>query len=171
MPTAAGPGWNGAVVGCRCRVSGTAAGTGVVLVGLGLVGLGAWARREVRAGLVRERITAPGGVSVTDAGSARALAETIREQTLESAGGKTYAEVGEYLAEDGSSTSDPTKALTDETTGTPVKNPDIELWIRATTLQSALMQAYLAFRISDLMLAVGGALALSGAGIVAGARR
>jgi hypothetical protein len=108
---------------------------------------------------------------VTDASSARALAEVIREQTLESTGGRTYAEVGEYVAEDGSSTSDVTKALTDEATGAPVESPDVELWIRSTTLQSALMQAYLAFRISDLMLAVGGALMLSGAGIVASARR
>lgn len=171
MSGAADPGWNGVVVGCRCRASETAAGAGVVVAGLGLLGLGAWARREVRAGLARERITDPGGRSVTDASSARALAETIRAQTLESAGGKTYAEVGEYLAEDGSSTSDPTQARTDDVTGAPVKNPEVELWIRATTLQSALMQAYLAFRISDLMLAVGGALTLSGAGIVAGARR
>lgn len=143
----------------------------MVLAGLGLVGLGVWARREVRQGLSRERISAPGGGTVTDAASARALAETIREQTLESTGGKTYAEIGEYLAEDGSSTSDVSKALTDEATGTPVKNPDVELWIRSTTLQSALMQAYLAFRISDLMLAVGGALTLAGAGIAAVARR
>jgi hypothetical protein len=143
----------------------------VVLAGLGLVGLGVWARKEVRAGLVRERITAPGGGSVTDASSARSLAEVIREQTIEATGGKTYAEVGEYLAEDGSSTSDVTKALTDEATGKPAVNPDVELWIRSTTLQSALMQAYLAFRIADLMLAVGGALTLAGAGIVASARR
>lgn len=139
-------------------------------MGLGLVGLGVWARREVHGGLSRERISGPGG-SVTDASSARALAEMIREQTLEATGGKTYAEIGEYLSEDGSSTSDVTKALTDEGTGTPVKNPDVELWMRSTTLQSALMQAYMAFRISDLMLAVGGALALSGVGIVASARR
>lgn len=108
---------------------------------------------------------------MTDASSARALAEVIREQTLETTGGRTYAEVGEYLAEDGSSTSDVTKALRDEATGAPLKSPDVELWIRSTTLQSALMQAYMAFRISDLMFAVGGALMLSGAGIVASTRR
>jgi len=135
------------------------------------VGLGVWARREVRAGLARERITAPAGVSVTDASLARSLAEMIREQTLESTKGKTYAEVGEYLAEGGSSTSDVTQALKDEGTGAPVKSPDAELWIRSTTLQSALMQAYLALRVSDLMLGVGGALVLAGAGIVASARR
>ena len=68
-------------------------------------------------------------------------------------------------------TADATKAMTDEATGAPVRNPDVDLWIRSTTLQTALMQAYMAFRISDLMLAIGGALALAGAGIAASARR
>ncbi len=170
MPSGDAPGWMAAVVGCRRRAAVAGAGAGVAVSGLGLLALGAWARREVRLGLARERISAPGGGAVEDAGSARALAELIREQTLESTGGTTYSEAGEYLAEDGSSTSDVTKALTDETTGAPVKNPDVELWLRSTTLQTALMQAYLAFRISDLMLAVGGALTLAGAGIAASAR-
>lgn len=108
---------------------------------------------------------------MTSAAAARGLVDVIREQTLESTGGKTYAETGEYLAEDGSATSDVTKAMKDEATGSPVGNPDVELWLRSTTLQTALMQAYMAFRISDLMLGVGGALGLAGAGIVASARR
>jgi hypothetical protein len=159
------------VVGCRCRASGTAAGTGVVFAGLAFAGLGVWARREVRRGLERERISTPDGKAVTSAAAARGLADLIREQTLESAGGKTYAETGEYLVEDGSTTSDVTKAMKDEATESPVTNPDVELWLRSTTLQTALMQAYMAFRISDLMLGVGGALTLAGAGIATSARR
>jgi hypothetical protein len=160
-----------AVVGCRCRESGAAAGTGVVVTGVALAGLGLWARRDVLRGLSRERIVAPDGAPVTSASAARALAELIREQTLETTGGKTYAETYEYLAADGSTTSDVTHALTDESTGNPVRNPDIDVWLRSTTLQTALMQAYMAFRISDLMLVLGGALALAGAGIAAAARR
>jgi hypothetical protein len=156
---------------CRCRASGAAAGGGVFLAGLGLVGLGLWARRDVRRGLSRERIVAPGGEEVTSARSARALAEVIREQTLEATGGKTYSETGAYLAEDGSATSDAAGAMLDEATGKPVDNPDVNLWIQSTTLQTALMQAYMAFRISDLMLALGGAIALAGAGIASAARR
>jgi hypothetical protein len=159
------------VICCRCRASGTAAGTGVVLTGLGLLGLGAWARRDVRRGLSRERIVAPDGGQVSSAASARTLAETIREQTLEATGGKTYAETGIYLAEDGSATSDATGALVDEATGKPVPNPDVDLWIQSTALQTALMQAYMAFRISELMLALGGAFVLAGSGIAAAARR
>lgn len=156
---------------CRCGASGTSAGTGVVLTGLGIAGLGFWARRDVRRGLVRERIVAPGGGAVASAASARALAETIREQTLEATGGKTYAETGPYLAADGSATGDASQALLDESTGQPVENPDVDLWIQSTTLQTALMQAYLAFRLSDLMLGLGGALVLAGTGIAAAARR
>lgn len=159
------------MVGCRRCASETAAGTSVVLAGLGLVGLGLWARHDVRRGLSRERIVAPGGESVTSASAARSLAEVIREQTLEATSGKTYAETGEYLAADGSATSDVTNAMTDEKTGSPVKNPDVDLWIQSTTLQTALMQAYMAFRVADLMVALGGALALAGAGIAAAARR
>jgi hypothetical protein len=102
---------------------------------------------------------------VGSAAAARALADTIRKLTLDSTGGRTYSETDAYLAPDGSTTSDPEKALIDETTGRPRENPDVELWMRSTTLQTALMQAYLAFRISDLMLALGGSLVLAGIGI------
>jgi uncharacterized protein YbjT (DUF2867 family) len=143
----------------------------VFLAGIGVVGLGLWARRDVRRGLARERIVAPGGGDVVSAASARELAETIRAQTLEATGGKTYSETGIYLAADGTATSDEAQALADEATGKPVPNPNVDLWIQSTTLQTALMQAYMAFRLSDLMLALGGALALAGVGITAAARR
>lgn len=137
-------------------------------MGSGVAGAGLWARRDIRRGLERERISGPDG-AVTSAASARALAETIRAQTLEATGGRTYAETGSYLAPDGSATGDATKAQLDGA-GKPVANPDVALWLQSTTLQTALMQAYLAFRISDLMLGLGGALALAGAGIAAAAR-
>jgi hypothetical protein len=52
-----------------------------------------------------------------------------------------------------------------------VANPDVDLWMQSTTLQTALMQAYMAFRLSDLMLGLGGALVLAGSGIAASPRR
>lgn len=159
------------MVGCGCRASGGAAGTGVVLAGLGLVGLGLWARRDVQRGLSRERIVAPGGTPVASAPAARALAETNREETLNATGGRTYSETPSYLAGDETATSDESAALKDDVTGKPVQHPDAHLWIQSTTLQTALMQAYLAFRVSDLMLGLGGALVLAGAGIAAAARR
>jgi hypothetical protein len=104
---------------------------------------------------------------VASAPDARTLAELIREQTVEAAGGRTYAETNQFLAPGGSTTPDRASALVDERTGQPVANPDYELWIRSTTLQSALMQAYLAFRLADLTLAVGATFAAAGTGIAA----
>ena len=146
-------------------------GIGVMLVGLGVAGVGLRSRKDVRRGLEQERIVAPGGSSVSTASAARALAETIRQQTLGSAGGRTYAETDPYLGEDGSTTSDAANAMRNEVTGKPVDNPEVVLWIQSMTLQTALMQAYMAFRVSDLMLGLGGALVLAGTGITAAARR
>jgi len=131
-----------------------------------------WARLDVRRALARERIVLslePGSPSrtVASASAARALADLIREQTLGDTQGRTYAETDQYLASDGSTTSDRAAALVDERTGQPVANPEYELWIRSTTLQAALMQAYLAFRLADLTLAAGVIFVAAGAGIAA----
>ena len=154
----------------------TAAGTGVALAGLGLVGVGLWARRDVARALSRERITGTGSMTppnapVTGAPAARSLAEEIRRITLKASGGRTYAETDEYLARDGGTTSDAALALTVEQTGQPVHNPSYELWITSTALQTALMQAYLAFRLADLTAGIGGVLVAAGAGIAAAGRR
>lgn len=145
--------------------------------GLGLLGLGLWSRRDVARTLARERIRGLDAKPVTSAGAARSLAEAIRTSTLESTGGRTYSETDAYLDESGSPTSDRTSALVDERTALPVENPDVRLWLQATTLQTALMQAYLAFRLAELtaglgaaFLAVGAALAASGRARSAGAR-
>jgi hypothetical protein len=161
---------------CRCRASGATTGVGVVLSGVCLFGVGLWARRDIRRALARERINAPvgaGGASrpVTSASAARGLAELIRDQTLASTDGRTYAETDEYLAADGSTTGDASLAMRDEATGVPVRNPDVDLWLRATTLQTALMQAYLAFRLAELMIALGGSLVLAGIGLGAAGKR
>jgi hypothetical protein len=144
----------------------------VASVGVVLAGVGLWARRDVRRGLERERISMalePGEPSrpVRSAPDARKLAEVIRSQTMEAAEGRTYAETDQYLASDGSTTSDRSQALVDERSGEPVANPAYTTWIASTTLQTALMQAYLAFRIADLTLGVGAALAAAGAGLAA----
>lgn len=157
---------------CPGRCAERALAAGVALVGVGLVGVGAWAKRDVRRGLLRERIVMalePGAPStpVASAGEARALAELIREQTLSAAGGRTYAETDQFLASDGATTSDRELALVDERTGQPVANPDYQLWISSTALQTALMQAYIAFRLADLTAGVGITFAAVGAALAA----
>jgi hypothetical protein len=150
-----------------------AAGGGAALAGAGIAGVGVWAHRESRRTLARERIV------VDDSGArrlvdgpraARALAAMIRDGTLESTQGRTYAETAEYLAADGTPTSDAAAALEDPLTGTPVRNPEADLWVRSTSLQTALNQAYLAFRLADLMVGVGLALVATGVGLAAAAR-
>jgi hypothetical protein len=98
------------------------------------------------------------------------MAEVIRDRTLAAAGGRTYAETEAFVGLDGNPTSDPALALKDERTGQPVENPDHAVWIQSTTLQTALMQAYLAFRIAALTAAVGAVLLAAGAGVAAAAR-
>lgn len=148
-----------------------AAGAGLALAGVAFAGVGLWARRDVARALAQERIAdAPGG-PVTGPASARALAEVIRESTLAATGGRTYSETPSYVGADGEPTSDRAKALLDEQTGQPVAHPDSALWVQSTTLQSALMQAYMAFRLAELTVAIGGAFVLAGIGIASAGRR
>jgi hypothetical protein len=157
------------------RVAPTVAGVTVGLTGLGLIGMGLWGRREVRTALERERVVStpdanPPRALVVSAGGARSMAEVIRRITVEATGGRTYAEVEPYLDVDGNPVSDEAQAMKDERTGRPIANPDADLWIQSTTLQTALMQAYMAFRLSELMLGLGGAFVAAGIGLVAAGR-
>ena len=154
----------------------TAAGVGVGLAGLAFVGVGLWARREVASGLARERIVStpsatPPSAPVTTGAAARSMAEVIRDSTLAATGGRTYSEVAAYVGADGEPTSDRERALTDEQTGAPVEHPDHALWVQSTTLQTALMQAYVAFRLAELTVAIGAAFVGAGLGLAAPRRR
>lgn len=149
-------------------------GIGTVLAGIGLVSVGLWARREVRTTLARERIVSPSGngaasTPVTCGTAARSLADAIRRSTLESTGGRTYAEVEPYLDGDRTPTSSRGDALVDERTGQPVANPKQALWLQSTTLQTALMQAYMGSRIAELTIGLGAALVAAGTGVTAAA--
>ena len=158
--------------GCAGGYTQRVAGGSVALAGMVLVGVGLWARNDVRRGLARERIVmsleagAP-ETPVRSASQVRALAEMIRTITLSAADGRTYAETDEFLAPDGSTTSDRGEALVDERTGQPVRNPSYELWISSTALQSALLQAYMGYRIADLTLGLGATFVAAGIGIAA----
>lgn len=150
-------------------------GAMVGLVGVGLVAVGMWAKREAERALARERIVlplAPGSdpTPVRSARAARSLAELIRERTVEATGGRTYAETDEYLGPSGTTTSDEASALRDERE-LPIANPDVTLWVQSTAFQTALMQAYMAFRLADLTLALGGSLTAAGIGIGAAGLR
>jgi hypothetical protein len=159
--------------GARAGVSvATASGIVVGLAGFGFVGVGSWARREVERALERERIMStsdakPPNAPVTSAAAARSMAEVIRRRTLAATGGRTYAETDEFVDGEGNSTSDAASALKDERTGQPLENPEHALRLQSTTLQTALMQAYLSARLAELTIALGAALVAAGCGIAA----
>ena len=127
------------------RMSATrASGITVALAGIAFVTTGFWARREVRTTLARERIVEDSS-PVKSGPAARSLSESIRRSALDAAGGRTYAETD-----------------TDE--------PAHELWLQATTLQTALMQAYMGSRLAELTMGLGAAFVAAGVGLVAAER-
>src|SRR5687768_2445068 len=97
----------------------------IALMALGLVLLGAGiytgskgfdAKDQVRAELLAQRITTPEDASipnatVDDAATARSMAEVIGIHAEKSTGGKTYAEMGRFLATGGGDTNDEAAAM------------------------------------------------------------
>ena len=162
-------------MGCSACTT-RAAGLSTLAAGLGLIGVGAWARADVRRSLARERIMSTGAskppnAPVTSGPAARSLAEVIRENTVSSAGGRTYGETPAYVDAEGTPTDDRSLAAVDAVTGEPVESPHHALWIQSTALQTALMQAYLAQRLAELTVGLGAVFVGIGAGLAAASRR
>ena len=160
----------------RCSHVARATGIGVSLAGVGFTGLGLWARREACRTLARERIadaTGSGGdgAAVMSGAAARAMAELIRKNTLETTGGRTYAEIEPYVDAEGNPTSESERAAKDERTGHAIENPHHALWVQSTALQTALTQAYMAFRLAELTVALGVSFVAVGLGLAATGRR
>jgi len=109
------------------------------------------------------------GEQVTTGDQARAFAKIIREHSLESTGGLTYAEMGRFVSADDpdgpAGTSDEEAALTDED-GNPVPNSARNTWVTATALTTALNVSYMAERLAVFGMVVGLALLLTGVGLV-----
>jgi hypothetical protein len=104
---------------------------------------------------------------------AHAFAGYMRIHALEATQGKTYAEMGRFLAKpatpanltDGlGGTSDPKYAVTDPKTKQPVDNGRRNIWVTETALGTALDASYMAERIALFGVVVGIALLLSGIG-------
>jgi hypothetical protein len=109
------------------------------------------------------------GEQVTTGDQARAFAKVMREHTLESTNGLTYAEMGRYQSaakpDDPAGTSDEAAALKDES-GQPVANGARNIWVTETALTTALNMSYMAERLSVFGLVVGIALLMTGIGLV-----
>ncbi len=109
------------------------------------------------------------GEQVQTGDQARAFAKIMREHTLESTGGLTYAEMGRFQSaakpDDPAGTSDEAAAAKDES-GQPAANGARDIWVTETGLTTALNMSYMAERLSVFGLVVGVALLLTGVGLV-----
>ncbi len=161
---------------------GLAAGIVLIAFGIGAIAMGVDGRSTVRDSLKQEQVffgeaTDPAvaehaskwaGEQVTTGDQARAFALVMREHTLESTDGLTYAQMGRYqLADDPSDpkgTNDEAAAAKDET-GAPIANGARNIWVTETGLTTALNMSYMAEQLALFGVVVGIALLLTGTGL------
>ena len=165
------------------RVGGFLSGGVLILFGIAVIALGIWAFSTTRDNIEREGIVfGPAsdpavaehaeqwaGEPVETGSQALAFAEVMREHTLESTGGLTYAEMGRYQSAanpaDPVGTNDEAEAAKDEN-GQPISNGARDIWITETALTTALNVGYMAEMLSIFSIVVGVALLLAGIGFV-----
>jgi hypothetical protein len=118
----------------------------LVLVGAGAIMIfqGLDARSQVRESLLAERITTPDdatipGVPVDSAATAMAQAEIIQEHTLAATEGRTWADMDR-------------------------DDPQRPFYLSAVSLRTSLMSAYMAFKLSDLVMGLGALFLVVGLG-------
>jgi hypothetical protein len=113
------------------------------------------------------------GKTVDTGGEARAFAKYMRIHTLEATKGYTYAQMGRYIAKDGTPSSELAAgggtnndkfALIDPATKRPVANGARDIWVTETALTTALNTSYMAEQLANFGIVVGVALLLSGIG-------
>ncbi len=165
------------------EIGGFIAGGLLVIFGVVAIALGVNAYQTTRDAIKAEGITFGSaddpavqkyaeqwaGKPVETGEQARAFAQIMREHTLESTGGLTYAQMGRFQAADDPSdpagTNDEAAAAKDDT-GAPVSNGARNIWVTETALTTALNMSYMAERLAVFGLVVGIALLLTGAGLV-----
>ena len=89
----------------------------------------------------------------------------MEHHTLESTEGKRYAEMGRFLKEDGTDTSDEALAAKGPD-GRPVENGLRNLWVTETALTTALNTSFFAERVAMFSIVMGIALLLTGIGFL-----
>ena len=152
---------------------------GLVFVGAGVytVFRGLDAKDDVRRELVAQNISTPEdaripNARVDDATTAKAMADIIDVHSREATGGRTYAEMGRFLAKDGGDTNDEAVAVKDAK-GQPVSNPLRNVAFQASALRTSLYTSVMAFNVADLVVGLGAmiivlGLAVGGVGIALG---
>lgn len=162
---------------------GLAAGIVLIAFGIGALYMGIDGRNTVRDSIKQEQIffgeaTDPAvakhaedwaGEQVTTGDQARAFALVMREHTLESTEGLTYAQMGRFQSaanpDDPAGTNDEAAAAKDDT-GAPIANGARNIWVTETGLTTALNMSYMAEQLSIFGIVVGVALLLTGIGLM-----
>jgi hypothetical protein len=162
---------------------GLAAGITLIAFGIGALYMGIDGRSTVRDSIAQEQIyfgdaTDPAvaqhaeqwaGEQVTTGDQARAFALVMREHTLSSTDGLTYAQMGRFQSaanpQDPKGTSDEAAAAKDEA-GAPIANGARQIWVTETGLTTALNMSYMAEQLSVFGIVVGVALLLTGIGLM-----
>jgi hypothetical protein len=165
------------------RVGGFLSGGVLILFGIAVIVLGIWGFMFTRDHIKQEGIVfGPAsdpavaehaekwaGEPVETGSQALAFAEIMREHTLSSTGGLTYAEMGQYQSAadpaDPVGTNDEAEAAKDAN-GQPISNGAREIWITETALTTALNLGYMGEMLSIFSVVVGVALLLAGIGFV-----
>jgi hypothetical protein len=156
---------------------GIAASVVLIAFGAGAIVIGALGINEVRDKLSEENIVASeddpaaqelgiAGAKIDTGDEAKDFAAMMREHTLAITDGKTYAEMGRFLDENGDETSDEAQAAKDPETGQPVENPVREVWVTETALATALNVSFFAERVGVFSIVMGIALLLTGIGFL-----
>jgi hypothetical protein len=169
------------------RVGGYVGGGVLIALGIAVAVLGIWGFAFTRDSIEEEGIVfGPAsdpavaehaeqwaGEPVETGRQALAFAEIMREHTLSSTDGLTYAEMGRYQsAEDPGNpagTNDEAAAAKDEN-GQPVSNGAREIWVTETALTTALNMGFMSEMLSIFSIVTGIALLLAGIGLVVLAR-
>jgi hypothetical protein len=138
----------------------------LMVLGLVFVGSSAYtvvrgfdAKNQVREELIAQHITTPDdasipGARVDDPTTAKSMAEIIEVHALEATDGRTYSEMGRFLAVDGGDTDDPAAAVTGAD-GKPVANPLRNTAFQASSLRTSLYTSVMAFEVGNLVIGLG----------------
>jgi hypothetical protein len=148
----------------------------LMVLGLIFVGAGAYtanrgfdAKDQVRNELITQRITTPEDASipnarVDDAGTAKSMADVIGHHADDATKGRTYAELGRFLAKDGTDTNDEAQALKGSD-GRPLANPVRNVAFQASSLRTSLYTSVMAFNVAQLVVGLGAMMAALGIAI------
>jgi hypothetical protein len=165
------------------RVGGYVSGGVLIVFGIVVIALGIWGISFTRDHLKEEGIVfGPAsdpavaehaekwaGEPVETGSQALAFAEVMREHTLASTNGLTYAQMGRYQSsakpDDPAGTNDEAAAAKDAN-GQPISNGARDIWVTETALTTALNMGFMSEMLSVFSIVVGVALILTGIGLV-----